>query len=188
MEKLQIKIFNILPPQLEQEIEELKYICFNKKDQTPEQKKDLDDRYSGKKDRFRYIVAFIKGRPIAHIALLKRTTQLYGKHILLGGIDGVCTLSEWRKKGIASNMLSIAMEELKKEGCAIAYLCTDVEKNGRLYGRVGFKHLSIQHTYLGESGKRYYDWDGMIAPVISQDIFEEVMESKEPFDIGYGNW
>ena len=72
----------------------------------------------------------------------------------------------------------------------MAYLCARLDKPGltELYGRAGFRRLQYGHTYLGRSGRRYVDQDGMIAPVLSQQLFEAIMVQPEPFDIGEGNW
>ena len=53
---------------------------------------------------------------------------------------------------------------------------------------IGFRLLDKPHTYVGESGKRYTDIDGMIAPVCSQKLFQTIVESPLPVDIGVGNW
>ncbi len=58
----------------------------------------------------------------------------------------------------------------------------------RLYGRVGFLPLGKPYTYLGKSGKRYTENDGMVAQVKSKDIFDFITKDEEPFDIGNGNW
>jgi hypothetical protein len=42
--------------------------------------------------------------------------------------------------------------------------------------------------YVGKSGTRYTDLDGMIAPVGSKKLFEKIIAAATPFDIGVGNW
>lgn len=74
--------------------------------------------------------------------------------------------------------------------CDIAYLCTNVEKEWmvRFYKKAGFVRLMRGHTYTGKSGKRYTEFDGMIAPVCSAEKFQRISMIKKPFDIGRGNW
>jgi hypothetical protein len=57
-----------------------------------------------------------------------------------------------------------------------------------LYSQVGFIPLGKPYSYLGKSGKRYVEYDGMIAPVKSKNRFDLVMKSEEVLDIGVGNW
>ena len=79
---------------------------------------------------------------------------------------------------------------LKKEGCAVAYICADAHslKALEFYESFGFKRLLQNHTYLGKSGKRYVDTDGLLAPVTSRKLFNQILATPTPFDIGKGNW
>jgi hypothetical protein len=83
-----------------------------------------------------------------------------------------------------------AVEEMKRIGCDVAYLCAAVNDPGivRLYGQSGFVPLRRPHTYFGKSGRLYEDNDAMIAPICSPAVFKEVLTSTEPFHIGTGNW
>ncbi len=58
----------------------------------------------------------------------------------------------------------------------------------KIYSQVGFTPLNKPYTYLGKSGKRYIEKDGLIAPAKSKDKYNFVMEGKEIFNIGIGNW
>ena len=57
-----------------------------------------------------------------------------------------------------------------------------------LYARAGFRRLEYGYTYVGASGRRYLDHDGMIAPLLSRQLFAAILRQPEPFDIGVGNW
>lgn len=106
----------------------------------------------------------------------------------LGGLGGVATDAAWRGRGIASATTAAGMARLRELGCDVAYLCTDIEKRAHLYGQVGFVPLGRPHTYLGASGKRYTDDDGMVAAVNSPDLLAAILADDQPFDIGRGNW
>ena len=106
----------------------------------------------------------------------------------LGGIGGVFTVKSYRRRGIAVRMLHLGMLGLKELGADVAYLCTDMGNLSELYWSFGFRHMVQGHTYLGKSGKRYTEKDGMMAPVNSVNIFMSLMRSKLPIDIGVGNW
>ena len=85
-------------------------------------------------------------------------------------------------------MLRKSVESLKEWGCDIAYLCTNIEKTGPLYSCVGFVALNKPYTYYGQSGKLYEESYGMIAPINSNDLFEEILNSKQKLHLGTGNW
>lgn len=183
-----IQIFNKMPNLLDGKVKKLRERCFNRDFMSPSQKAENEDKYCSQADRYKYIVALKAYEPISLVMLFKRNVIFDNKKILLGGIGGVCTEESYREKGISSSLLKIAIQELKKENCDVAYLCTNIKTYGNFYSKIGFKQLPKQHTYLGKSGKRYFDWDGMIAPMNSQAIFKEIMESDKNLDIGTGNW
>lgn len=188
MADIQIKTFDVLPQELNHEFEQIKHICFDKGNLTPEEKKLRDDKYCSQQDKFRYYVAFLEGKLIASVTLFKREVSFDKGKIVLGGIGGVCTLPEMRKKGIATEVLTMGMDGLKETKCDVAYLCTNIHTLGKFYGKFGFVALNKQYTFTGKSGKQYLADDGMIAPVESEKIFSEILNSKEIFDIGKGNW
>ena len=118
----------------------------------------------------------------------KRIITFHEKDIVLGGIGGVCTCRDKRHRGIATKMLVRGMQILKEWDCDIAYLCAEIEKTGPLYGRAGFVPLNKSYTFYGRSGKLHEQKNGMIAPVSSPEIFEEVQHSEEKLHLGKGNW
>lgn len=148
------------------------------------------EHYCSADDQFKYIVVLNKDEVVGIILFFKREVNFKGQKILLGGIGGVGTKESYRGKGIATKMLSMAHGILKDAGCDIALLDTDLKDQMlvKIYNRIGFTVLGRAFTYLGKSGKRYFWDDGMIAPINSRQVFEEVLEDSEPFDIGRGAW
>lgn len=179
---------NNISPELSEKTSILLKSCFVQKNQTPKEKTEHDDKYCSKKDRIGFSLALKENQVIGAAIDLKRKIIYRGKQIILGGIGGVCVEEKFRRKGIAINLLKIAVEKLKEEKCDLAYLCTDIEKLAKLYEPFGFKKMKKQYTYLGKSGKRYYEWGGMVAPINSTALFRQIMKEKENFDIGIGNW
>lgn len=183
-----IKDYKNLSLDLEKSVSNLKA-----KDKSSKERKSLEqrashnDRYHSEKDRIRYVFAFSDNEIVGRVIVLKRNIKFHGRKIILGGIGGVRTHISWRRKGIATLLLEKAISILKEEQCDIAFLYTRKELFP-LYEKVGFIPLNRQFTYIGRSGKRYLDWDGMIAQINSPYIFEEVLHDDQPFDIGGGNW
>lgn len=154
---------------------------------TEEARREMYDRFHGD-DGIGYILAHAGNELIGAIKILRRAIPFAGRTIQLGGIGGVATRDDWRGRGVASATTAAAMAFLRQHECDIAYLCTDIAKLGVLYGKVGFIPLGRPHTYVGASGTRYTDNDGMIAPVNSRELFDAVLAAQGPFDIGPGNW
>ena len=177
-----------MPSELEKESKALDALCFRLDDHTPEQMQEIYDKYGSEVNRFKYIFAFEGNMLVGQLILLKRHIHFQGKEILLGGIGGVCTHPDFQRQGIATKLLQTAMNELKKANCDIAYLCTDITKLGKLYGQVGFVPLNHNYKFTGKSGKEYIKSDAMIAPINSAEIFEEVLNSKELFDLEGQAW
>jgi GNAT superfamily N-acetyltransferase len=154
----------------------------------PDGEQEVYEKYCSEADLFKQLLAFEDSEIIGGLELYKRSIAFDGRKILLGGIGAVWTRPDKRRRGVSTALLKRGMDILRDHACDIAYLCTDVTKLDRLYGAVGFQPLVTNHTYLGRFGKRHVDSDGMIAPVCSEEILGQILNSKEPFDIGRGNW
>jgi ribosomal protein S18 acetylase RimI-like enzyme len=149
------------------------------------------ERFVNKNDRFKYIVAIIDNKVVGIIILWKRAIQYHEKPIVVGGLGAVGVQKEYRGRGIATNMLTLARETINLSDCDVIFLGTDIHDPQmlKIYGRIGFVPLNKAFAYTGRSGKRYEDAEsGMIAPIHSQELFNEILEDTEPFDIGIGTW
>ncbi|MEK7513810.1 MAG: GNAT family N-acetyltransferase [Patescibacteria group bacterium] len=146
------------------------------------------DKFCSKKNEIGYVIALENNLLIGVVIVLKRNLVFNQDKLVLGGIGGVSVKLDKRRKGIATALLKEGMKILKQNKCDLAYLCTDINKLTNLYVKVGFVPLNRQHSFLGRSGKRYTEYDAMIAPVNSQSKFQAVLSDKKPFDIGRGNW
>jgi predicted N-acetyltransferase YhbS len=152
-------------------------------------KKDMvlhDEKYGS--EPFGYVVGYEKNEMVGVINLIKRELNYRGKTILVGGIGGVTVSHKHRGKGIGTKLLEEAMEELKRQKCDIAFLSTDISKHSTLYTRIGFVPINREHKVTGASGKEYPGYGGMVAPILSSDVFEAVLKSTEVFDIQGQDW
>lgn len=134
------------------------------------------------------VLASDDDRLVGGLKLFVRTCKLESMSYQLGGIGGVFTLREYQRQGVALLMLAKAMLALDELKADVAYLCTVVGRLEKLYWPFGFRHLKQGHTFLGKSGKRYTEDDGMLAMVHSLEIYQQLMNSNDPVDIGVGNW
>ncbi|TET73376.1 MAG: GNAT family N-acetyltransferase [Candidatus Aminicenantes bacterium] len=135
-----------------------------------------------------WLLVFEGDQIIGTILLHERKVMFNNGEVNLGGIGSVCTHTDKRNQGIATSMLKEAVKILLKWECDIAYLCANIEETGYLYGQVGFVPLNKPYTYYGRSGKLHQGNNGMIAPLNSSSIFEEVLSSKHKLHLGQGNW
>ena len=185
---MEIKLLHELPTELANKVcrFELEHFYTGEEDKTPERLAENKEKYFSQPKA--WLLVFegdqITGRTLLH----RRKIEFDGKEVILGGVGGVCTHKEKRRRGIATMMLKEAMEILKKWGCGVAYLCTNPEKTGSLYSQVGFVPLKKPYTYYGRSGKLYKDDYGMIAPVNSTELFEKILHSQQKLHLGTGNW
>jgi ribosomal protein S18 acetylase RimI-like enzyme len=185
-----LHIFDTIPDQHRGSLLVLLRQCFHSVPVTPEHAGEHDDRFCSQADTLKRVLVLDGDAVIGFATAYRRTISRHGRAIVLGGLGDVCTDPVRRHAGVATAVVRAAMHELHTVECDLAYLCADVNNPGivRLYGQVGFVPLNHPHTFRGKSGKRYTDTDAMIAPVRSPAVFQAVLEDREPFDIGIGNW
>lgn len=182
-----MKVLSKLSAELAEEIEKFTSENFyTEREKTLEGQLALRERFFSQPKA--WLLAFKDDQIIGTILLHKRRTNFKNQELILGGIGRVCTRKDKRNQGIATAMLKKAVKILKEWGCDIAYLCADIEKTGALYAQVGFVPLNKPYTYFGQSGTLYEGTSGMIAPINSSDIFNDVLHSEQKLHIGKGNW
>jgi GNAT superfamily N-acetyltransferase len=182
-----IRLFTSLPPDLGLQADRLWYDNF-RAGKSQQELKDTEDRYFS--TPFAFLLALEDPSVIGTLLLFKRKIDYKGEPILLGGIGNLCTKKEKRRMGVATALLKRAMKELAAQNCDVAYLCTDINDPAmvKLYTGVGFVPLNKPYSYLGRSGKRYTETDGMVAPIQSKEKFDLILNGKEPLDLDTGNW
>jgi ribosomal protein S18 acetylase RimI-like enzyme len=187
---IEIRVYDELSEPLRSAARALERASFRDPDATDEQRAEERDRFTGYVDAVKRLLAVRDDEVVGLAVAYRREIRFAGWPVVLGGIGDVCVAPEYRRQGIATRLTLAALDELKWVGCDVAYLCARLDKPGltELYGRAGFRRLEYGHTYLGASGRRYLDHDGMIAPVLSPQFFEAILRQPEPFDIGVGNW
>ncbi len=125
---------------------------------------------------------------VGRVELFQRQLHFANTTFLMGGMGGVCTHRAMRKQGIASELMNQAKNVLQDWQCDLAYLCTDLEKLASFYAQFGFVALNRPYQYQGKSGQSYLGNDGMIAPIASQQVFDQVLNKSETLNLGAGNW
>jgi len=105
-------------------------------------------------------IGVANGKVVSHVNTEEK--QLHhgeGVFIKTAGVAGVCTDSDHRKKGILTNLLSLALRHAKQEGFSNASLYTDTDGPGHgIYQRCGFVDIATARSYL-----KYIDYPFIFA-------------------------
>ncbi len=185
---LTIAIHDELDPAQRASFDRLETIAFRGSALTEAQRQENIDRYDGEADTVGYALAHVGTTLVGAIQLLERALPYGGRTVRLGGIGGVATAPAWRGRGIAEATLHTAMDDLRRRGAEVAYLCSVPELGQRLYARVGFVPLGRPYTYRGRSGKQYTDHDGWLAPLTDPALCAAMLADPEPLDLAGSNW
>ena len=160
-----ISITTPSPPQA-QAIRQLQQLCFTDVDELEAQ----EDFYH---------------QPAVHI-----TEQHYlDQPVKLGGY-GICTHPNFRRQGIATRVVNKAMQYLKQQQCDVAFLSVDPNNQAavKLHQQHGFVMLSQNFTWTNSKGQLKQDTGGMLAPLVSQKLFDLIISGTEPLYVGHGYW
>lgn len=119
---------------------------------------------------------------------LKKNAFLGKKNIYIGGIGGVVVSAQYRHKGVATKMLLKTLEILKKERTDAAMLCTDIERLGGLYKKVGFLEIGRPYFFLDKNKVLKMEKGGMAAKTNSESILNELLNSNKKIYVGVSNF
>jgi len=183
---MEIKFFPKLTSALAERVNQFRLENFyTQEERTPENLAVEEESFCSQPKA--WLLVFEGDQIIGTILLHRRKVMFNNRELILGGVGSVCTRTDKRNQGIATSMLKEAVKILKKWDCDIAYLCANIEM-GSFYGQVGFVPLNKPYTYYGRSGKLFEGYKGMIAPLNSSSIFEDVLSSKHKLHLGQGDW
>lgn len=191
MENYPLKVYKNLTPPLANKVEAFRRTTadITGKIRTPEEEIKHLEKYSSNGDIKKWILIFEGEDIIGMTAIFGRTVTYQNTPFSLGGIGKVRVREDRRKKGLANRMMDEAMKQLKLIKFDVAFLSTNLESFLReYYERYGFVPLNKSYTFLGKSGKKYTENNGMIIPIDSKEIFQTILKGNEPFNIGKGNW
>ena len=149
--------------------------------------KDIEEYFYN--EGFAMLLGLIDNKIVGLVGLFKRNVEFNGKRIVVGGIGGVCTQKNFRRKGIASKLIRRGLQILKDKKCDVACLNTDLSKTVyKLYEKNGFKLMKRKISFEDVNGKIRYDTGAMFIPIGSKKIYNYIMNSKKTFHYGRGYW
>ncbi len=91
----------------------------------------------------------IGGKPVSHVNVEYKHLH-HGEDVYLksAGIGGVCTDSDYRKKGVVTNLMNLALTHAQNEGFSNASLFTELTIPAhRIYLRLGFVDILAWRNY-----------------------------------------
>lgn len=182
--KTKLKTHSATLPELEKmALKSLDHECFSDVD-----KQEIKEDFIA--EPYKFIFAYDENsNPVGRVALYKRKVPFEDIIIKLGGIGGVCVSEKNRRMGIATQLVKKGLEILKEEGCDIACLTVDLEKKiYSLYEKLGFVMMEREISFENVHGEIVREPGTMFAPVCSQEIYEQVMNSTTTFHYGRGYW
>jgi len=94
-------------------------------------------------------LAVADGKLVSHVDVeFKQLHHGEGVYLKTAGIGGVCTNSDYRKKGIVTSLLKLALDHGKQNGVSNASLFTGLNISAhRIYQRLGFVDIMTWRTY-----------------------------------------
>ncbi|MDP7976120.1 MAG: GNAT family N-acetyltransferase [Thermoprotei archaeon] len=119
-------------------------------------------------------VAEEDGKIVGHVQVVERELH-FGKFVRTAGIANVCTDPEYRKMGMATDLMRFVMEQVSKEYC-LAGLDTGYGSSAhRIYRRVGFSPFHFFARLSAEA------WDARRS-LDKLKRFSEGMDEVQPFE------
>jgi len=102
-----------------------------------------------------------RDRVVGGICVVEREISVRGKTLKIAGIGNVCTVPEWRKKGVVDRIMDIVLNEARRRGREAGFLFCKrpLEK---VYARMGWKR--IEYPVFMDDG------EGKKIPMKEQDI------------------
>lgn len=97
----------------------------------------------------------VNGKPVSTVQVVFKRLHLgEGVFVKTGGIAGVCTDSDYRRRGIVTNLMRLGVDFAKSRGASTCSLYTDLDIPAhRIYSRLGFVDVMTWRSYT-----RYLDY------------------------------
>lgn len=95
-------------------------------------------------------VGVADGKLVGHVDMeFKQLDHGEGVHLRTAGIAGVCTDSDYRRRGIVTNLMKLALDDARQRGVSNASLFTGLDLPAvRIYRRLGFVEVMTWRTYI----------------------------------------
>jgi predicted N-acetyltransferase YhbS len=133
------------------------------------------------------LLALDRSRPVSSVQIFTKRIRLRGETVLLGGIGSVATHPDYERRGIASRLLRLAIDEMERRGMLLSLLFT-----GRIsfYERLGWVQVpypawAIHSDGLQEVEQRDFTDDDLPAVKRLYEAYSGELEGVTVRDDGY---
>ena len=105
-------------------------------------------------------VGIVDGKLVSSVDLVSKGLHHgEGAYLQTAGVSGVCTDSDYRCRGIVSNLMKLAFDKSRQRGLSNASLYTGLDNSAhRIYERLGFVDVMTWRTYM-----KYMDYPFLFA-------------------------
>jgi len=102
----------------------------------------------------------VEGKLVSCVEMVFKKLHLgEGAYLKTGGISGVCTDSDYRKKGIVTNLMKLCLNCAESNGASNSSLYTGLDIPAhRIYSRLGFVDIMTMRAYV-----KYFDFPFVFA-------------------------
>jgi ribosomal protein S18 acetylase RimI-like enzyme len=108
-----------------------------------------------------FFIGEVDGKPVSNVEVVFKQLHLgEDVYIKTGGISGVCTDSDYRKKGIITHLMKLSLNYAENNrGVSNSSLYTGLDIPAhRIYSRLGFVDVETERTYI-----KYLDYPFIFA-------------------------
>jgi GNAT superfamily N-acetyltransferase len=98
------------------------------------------------KDPRGILVAFDGKRMVSGVRIFSRSLYILGEKVSAGGIGEVCTIPEYRGRGLSSQLLADAIGVMKERGHCVSVLSAELRSH---YGKHGWKPFPFPRVRAG---------------------------------------
>lgn len=131
---------------------------------------------------------YVKDTLVSGLVVFIKSIVFKSRIITFAGIGGVVTDLQSRNKGYATDTLKFMIDYLRKRKVGVALLCTDIERLGNLYKKVGFTPINKKYYFLNLKDELKFEEQGMICQICSKEDFDFILNTKERIFVGRSNF
>jgi ribosomal protein S18 acetylase RimI-like enzyme len=99
-----------------------------------------------------FVMGFLAGRLVSRVGILKRVVSVGDEMLVVGGISGVATLPEYRRRGYAGLLMRSAQKFMRDELPTDFGLLICNERLRPFYERLGWRAVPGPTTYAQPGG------------------------------------
>jgi predicted acetyltransferase len=166
MDSLQVKILSTaqISTKLDQNINQLDHLAFNAESENVDQEFTSIEWSSHEW----MALGFIGGDLVTQLCLLKREVLVGGQSVWVAGIGGVATHPNWRRRGLASQLLRASETFMQAKICTPFGLLICADETQPVYAHCGWQTVAKSLTFVQDGQPRKLDTCVMILPLVNQ--------------------